>query len=88
MVSILGIVVKLSVLEWLVLCFTIVFVLILELLNTAMEAIVDMVSPEIQEKAKVAKDVTAAAVLMGALYSLVVLIVLFLPKILALLSQL
>jgi undecaprenol kinase len=70
--------------EWLLLLFTIAFVLILELFNTSMESIVNLVSPEIRPQAKIAKDVSAAAVLLGAFISVVVGIVLFLPKILAL----
>ena len=71
-----------STIEWLILAFTISFVLILELLNTALEAIVDLVSPEIKPEAKIAKDVSAAAVFLAAAFSVVVGIVLFLPKIL------
>jgi diacylglycerol kinase len=37
-----------------------------EFMNTALEAIVDMTMPEIHPLAKVAKDVGAAAVLVGA----------------------
>ncbi len=68
--------------EWLLLSFTIAFVLILELINTVLEAIVDLVSPNIHPKAKIAKDVSAAAVLMAAFWSLIVGTVLFLPKLL------
>lgn len=67
--------------EWIILAFTIAFVLILELINTALESLVNMVSPEIKEEAKVAKDVSAAAVFISALLSLVVGAFLFLPKI-------
>ena len=68
--------------EWITLLFTISFVLILEFWNTAIEAIVDLVSPELHPKAKVAKDVSAAAVLLGAFISVVIGVLLFLPKIL------
>ncbi len=68
--------------EWVILLFTISFVLILEFWNTAIEAIVDLVSPEIHPKAKIAKDVAAAAVLLGAGVSVIIGILLFLPKIL------
>ncbi len=67
--------------EWIILAFTIAFVLILELINTSLEALVDIVSPEIKEEARIAKDVSAAAVLIGALLSLVVGAFLFLPKV-------
>lgn len=70
-----------SAIEWLVLAFTIFLVLILELLNTAFEALVDLVSPEMKSRAKMAKDVSAAAVFLAAALSVVVGLVLFLPKV-------
>lgn len=73
--------------EWLILLFTIAFVLILELINTSVEAIVDLVSPKRRNKAKVAKDVSAAAVLLASLVAVVVGGVLFLPKLVVLLPQ-
>lgn len=74
-------------LEWIVLLFTIAFVLILELINTTLEEIVDMVSPGIRAKARVAKDVSAAAVLISALLALAIGAFLFLPKVLPLLNK-
>lgn len=82
----LGMVLGLTRTEWLILALTIILVLIMELFNTAMEAIVDLVSPEIHPRAKVAKDVSAAAVLMSTLLSLIVGVYLFLPKIVLLLQ--
>jgi len=77
---ILGAVLKLSTYEWLLLTFTIFYVITLELLNTVLEAIVDLVSPEIKGYAKVAKDVSAAMVLLAAFMSIIVAMVLFIPK--------
>jgi|SRR3972149_2401020 len=82
----LGIIVKLNILEWLFLTFTIFFVLVMELLNTVLEAVVNVVSPEVNPYAKVAKDVSAAGVLMSAIMSIITGAVLFLPKIILLLS--
>jgi undecaprenol kinase len=81
---ILGLVLKLSMYEWLLLTFTIFYVITLELLNTVLEAIVDLVSPDIVSYAKVAKDVSAACVLLAAFMSIIVGVVLFVPKILVL----
>jgi diacylglycerol kinase len=67
-------------LEWLILAFTIFFVLITEMLNTVLEKIVDLASPEINEKARIAKDVSAAAVLFSAILALLVGAILFIPK--------
>lgn len=53
-----------------------------ELFNTAIEVLVDLVSPEIHPKAKIVKDVASAAVLVSAVVALVIGLVIFLPKIL------
>jgi undecaprenol kinase len=71
-------------LEWIILFLTIFFVIMLELINTVLEALVDIVSPEFSPEAKTAKDVSAAAVLLAAFVSVIVGIILFLPKILTL----
>lgn len=81
---ILGVTLGLTVYEWLLLTFTIFYVITLELLNTVLEAIVNLVSPEIQPMAKVAKDVSAACVLLAAGMSVIVALALFAPKIFAL----
>ena len=81
---ILAILLKFSIEEWLLLTFTIFFVIILELVNTALESIVNLVSPQIREEARIAKDVSSAAVLAGAFLAVIVGLGLFLPKILRL----
>ena len=83
----LGMFLKLSNLEWIILTFIIFYVLTLELLNTVLEALVNLVSPEYQHFAKVAKDVSAACVLLAAILSVIVGLVLFLPKIIPLLAS-
>jgi diacylglycerol kinase len=55
--------------EWAILLMTIAGVLILEGLNTALEAIVDLASPDLHPLAKVAKDVAAGMVLIAAIAS-------------------
>lgn len=49
-----------------------VLVLTLEVLNTAIEALVDLVTPTFHPLAKIAKDAAAGAVLVGAIGSLVI----------------
>jgi len=56
--------------EWAVLIFTIALVLILEGLNTAVEAAIDLASPQIHPLAKAAKDLAAGMVLIAALASI------------------
>lgn len=80
--SVLGYFLKITEIEWLMLILTISFVLILELVNTSLESIVDLVSPEIRDSAKIAKDVSAAAVLIASITSIVIGAIIFLPKIL------
>ena len=82
---ILGLILKLSSAEWLDLVIVITLVLILELVNTSIEEIVNLVSPEIREKAKIAKDVSAATVLVASIGSVIIGILLFAPKIFSLL---
>ncbi|KKS77487.1 MAG: diacylglycerol kinase [Candidatus Woesebacteria bacterium GW2011_GWC1_42_9] len=77
----LGYTIGLDHIESLILLFTISFVIILELINTSLEAIVNLVSPRIHPFAKIAKDVAAAAVLLAAGVAIIVGIVLFGPKI-------
>lgn len=76
-----------SPLEWIILVLTIFLVVILELINTVFEALVDLVSPEIAPQARIAKDVSAAAVLSAALFSVIVSLALFLPKILPIFTK-
>ncbi len=78
---ILGIILKLSSIEWAILAITIGLVLILEFINTSLEQIVNIVSPEKQEKARIAKDVAAAGVLVSAIIAVLIGALLFLPKI-------
>ena len=52
--------------DWALIILTIAIVWMAEFMNTALEAIVDMTMPEMHPLAKVAKDVSAAAVLVGA----------------------
>src|SRR5918999_1579551 len=58
--------------EWALITFTIALVLILEGLNTAVEAAIDLASPEIHPLAKAAKDLAAGMVLIAAMASVAV----------------
>ena len=70
----------LSQVEFLILLLFISAGFVAEFINTAIEAIVDLVSPEFHELAKIAKDVAAGAVLLAAIASLIAGALLFLPK--------
>lgn len=52
--------------EFIVISLAVILVLSAEMLNSAVEAIVDLISPEYSEKARIAKDIAAGAVLIAA----------------------
>jgi diacylglycerol kinase len=58
--------------EWAVIVLVIGLVWMAEFVNTALESAVDLASPELHPLAKVGKDVGAAAVLVGAITSVIV----------------
>jgi diacylglycerol kinase (ATP) len=71
-VVMLGILVNLQLREMLVLLFTISLVLVAEMFNSAIEATVDLVSPNYNPLAKFAKDIAAGAVLITTIIALAV----------------
>lgn len=79
---ILGAVLQISIPEWCAIVLCIVCVLSFELINTAVESAIDLVSPEWNQLAKRAKDCAAASVYVAALGSLVVAAIVFVPRIL------
>ena len=82
LVIIAGIVFKITFVEWGI-CFVLfALVLSLELMNTALENVVDLVTEEKKAKAKVAKDAAAGAVLVAALFAVIIGISIFLPRLL------
>lgn len=80
-----GIWLKLSGFEWLICVLLFAVVISSELFNTAIETIVDMVMPYKNEKAKLAKDVSAGAVLIVAIAAVVIGGIIFIPKIIEIL---
>lgn len=80
-VTVLGWSLRLSALEWAVIALTVGMVIGAEALNTAIEFVVDLASPEWHALARDAKDVAAAAVLLGSLAAVVVGAIIFVPKI-------
>lgn len=78
---ILGIVFRISTAEWAIIVICFGLVLGGECVNTAIESIVDLASPDYHELAKRAKDCAAGGVLIAAIASLVVAALIFLPRI-------
>jgi diacylglycerol kinase len=72
-----------SAVEWAVLILTMVIVVALEWMNTALELVVSLASPEVHPSAKAAKDVAAACVLLAAVASVAIGLLLFAPRLVA-----
>ena len=80
LVIIAGIFFKISMTEWLVLTLIIGLVIATELINTSIEATIDLVTKEVHPLAKVAKDTAAAAVLIFGITALIIGPIIFAPK--------
>ena len=80
LVIICGFIFHLSITEWLICILLFALVISLELVNTAIEAVVDLCSPDYHELAKYAKDVAAGSVLISAIASVVIGLIIFIPK--------
>jgi diacylglycerol kinase len=83
-VVVLGLWLRIAPLEWGMLGLTVFLILALEAVNTAVEAVVDLVSPQWHPLARTAKDAAAGAMVFAVLGSLVVAGAIFGPKLLAL----
>ena len=81
-----GIILKIDALDWIILIIMISLVISAELFNTTIETVVDMITKEKNEKAKIAKDVAAGAVLVLAIGSVIIGFIIFIPKILNLIK--
>ncbi len=74
-----GIILKLSLIQFAIIILVIFLVLIAECINTIIEVIIDMYTEEYNEKAKIAKDVSAGAVTLMAICSIIIGIIIYLP---------
>lgn len=72
---------RVSKIEFIIIIVTISLVLVAEIFNTGVERIVDLYTKEYNEIAKVAKDVSAFAVLLMCMFALVIGMIIFVPKI-------
>ena len=83
-VIIAGVLLKLSVLEWVAVAFAVGLVFSGEIFNSAIEDLSDVVCPERDERIKKVKDLAAAAVLVNAITAAVIGLLVFVPKIIQL----
>lgn len=77
---------QLDTVEWIFILFAIAGVISLELVNTAIERVVDLASPDYHLLAKQAKDMAAGAVFIYSLLAIAVGIIIFLPKLILMLN--
>jgi diacylglycerol kinase len=78
--------IKISTIEWIAVCFCIAFVFTMEMVNTAIEKLCDIIHEERHIGIKKVKDIAAGAVLVAAMFSLITGAVIFLPKIINLIK--
>lgn len=76
-----GILFNINLIEWSLCIILFGMVISLEYVNTSLESVVDICSPEKNELAKVAKDMAASAVVVSAIISSIVGMLIFFPKI-------
>ncbi|MGD2278709.1 MAG: diacylglycerol kinase [Candidatus Omnitrophota bacterium] len=77
LVLIAGLYFNLSSLEFMILCFTVAFVLVAEMVNTAVEYSIDLINDEYHPLAKVIKDIAAGAVFVSAVNAVIIGYILF-----------
>ena len=84
---ILGVILRISAVEFALVFVAIAGVLIAELFNTVIELTVDLASPEYHPLAKRAKDMAAGAVLLSAMLAIVIALFVYIPHLWALLKR-
>jgi len=77
----LGIFFRISKIEWCIILFTICSVLLMELANSAVERVTDVLKPRIHDYVKEIKDIMAAAVFLASFFAVIIGIIIFAPYI-------
>lgn len=85
LVVVAGIFLRLSSTEWMIILLCFALVLSFEIINSAIEKLCDLVSPDFNLTIKKVKDMSASAVLLSAIFTFIIGCIIFLPKIYALL---
>ena len=84
----LGFWLRISVQDWAIIILTIALVWVVEIINTSLEVLTDLLSPQQNQLAKISKDVSAAAVLISAVTSIVIGLLILGPPLLTKLQSL
>ncbi len=83
LVVILGAIFRVNIWEWIALLLMIFFIFLLEIVNTVFERFVDMLKPRLSAYAKEIKDLMSAAVLIAAILSIIIGLIIFIPRFIA-----
>lgn len=75
-----GLILNLKTWEWLAILLCIAMVISLEIINSSIERLTDIVSPQFSESAGIVKDLGAAAVLISSCFAAIVGLIIFVPK--------
>ena len=75
-------VLQLNTIEWILVILISFIVIAAELINTSIEVLIDMLEPEFNPLAKIAKDCSAASVMVLSFAAVIIGVIIFLPKIL------
>jgi diacylglycerol kinase len=78
-----GLICNIRPIAWVVIIFAIAMVLAAEIFNSAIEVLVDLVSPDYNEKAGRIKDMAAGAVLITAIAAVIIACIIFIPYIIS-----
>lgn len=76
---ILGLVFEITAIEWIICIFLLGLIMATELINTALEAVVDLCTQDYHPLAKVAKDTASAAVFVFSCFSFIIGLIIFVP---------
>ena len=80
-VGLLGFYLNIEKADWLALLIVIGLVIVAEMINTSLEYLTDIVSPQYNEKAGKVKDMAAGAVLIAAIVAVITGSIIFIPKV-------
>ncbi|GAB4294445.1 MAG: diacylglycerol kinase [Marinilabiliales bacterium] len=78
-----AIILKISLYEWALIVFAIGLVITAELINTAIEYLVDLISPGYNKKAGLVKDISAGFVLIASISAFIIGLIIFIPAIIS-----
>jgi len=79
---ILAIILKLNLTEWAIGIITTIVVISIEIINTSLEELLDMISPEYNGRTKVIKDMLASAALGASICAFIIALIVYLPHLL------